>query len=524
MSLARHPVLSWLVARSRSDADRQQPDRAVTPASPRDPARLRWRLLDLLAVGPVARHPVLSRLIGRNDGTAWQRAPQSPRDDPADAAGNASGDRLRRRLLAMLHITDVQRRLLDAVPVPVIVTRTTDHKLLHANPPARRRLDGYQGGDGADLWSAVLDEPTRERFLLALQSDTGTVDGLAARWSASGDFANATRLRLSARRFAFGAQSALLTTIGTAGSPPQEATALPATALGNAGAERQALRATLGVAIMHGELRLRYQPRIDSTSGQATSIEALVEWLHPEHGLLASERWERVDPAASAAATVLDPAFAWALAKACNQWRHWQDQGLPGLPISLRVPPGQPLDESLAAAVERSAAAAGLAAGAIELELPEPALPGESEVTRDVLQRLQAAGCSLSVGCFGTGRLSLEALHGLPIDILRIDASLVRALRPAGDGNGDAVAAAPPPPAAALALIGAIVELGRALGMRVGAHGVVHPEEEVALHRAGCDELQGMLYGLPMPSQTCATWLRSRGAAHSTAQQPVETA
>ena len=545
MPFARLPVLSWLADRRRMPAHRRPPERtAAARASVHDRVRphdatertagasLRRRLLAMLRLGDSARHPVLAWLIERSAGAARRRPPVPAGDDlpdpdgmPSDASAPESGDRMRRRLLAVLRLTDVQRTLLDALPVPVIVTRATDHKLMHANPPGRRWLDGYQAVEGTDLWSVVLDEATHERFLLALQTGTGAVDALPARWSASGDFATATRLRLSSRRFSFGARPALLTTLGSATEPPRRGGATPANAADVAAAaetERRALRATLGEAAAQGELRLRYQPRIDASSGRATSVEALVEWLHPEHGLLGAERWEAAEPTSTTDASVvsaLDPAFGWALARACSQWRHWHDKGLPELPIALRVPPGQPVDDGLAAAVERSAAEAGIPPGAIELELPEPALAGECAVARATLQRLQAAGCALSIGCFGTGRLSLEALHGLPIGILRIDASLVRALRPSRAADSPTAPGGPAEPAAGLALVGAIVELGRTLGVRVGAHGVVHPEEEAALHAAGCDELQGALYGLPMSSETCADWLRSHAEVREEASE-----
>ena len=531
MPSARLPVLSWFVDLGRKPARRGPPEHTAGPAAhdrvlPRaadeHPAggRMRRRLLAMLRPADGARRPVLSWLVGRSAGAARYRPPAPAAGDDApepdglsETPDTESGERTRRRLLAVLRLTDVQRTLLDALPVPVIVTRTTDHKLMHANPPAQRWLDGYQASEGIDLWSVVLDDATRERFLLALETGTGAVDALPARWSASGDFATATRLRLSARRFSFGARPALLTTLGSAAEPARRSGAAAAgtaeaDAAAAAEAERRALRATLGDAAAQGELRLRYQPRIDASSGRATSIEALVEWLHPLHGLLDAERWEAAEPRTADAdlAAPLDPAFGWALAQACGQWRRWHDQGLPGLPIALRVPPGQPVDDGLAAAVEHDTAAAGIPPGAIELELPEPALAGECAVARVTLARLQAAGCVLSIGCFGTGRLSLEALHGLPIGILRIDASLVRALRPSRAAGGAAVEPAPGP-----ALVGAIVELGRALGIRVGAHGVVHPEEEAALHAAGCDELQGGLYGLPMSPATCADWLGSHG-------------
>ena len=547
MPSARLTVLSWFIDLGRRPAHRGPPehtagptayDRVLLRAADERPAggRMRRRLLAMLRLDDDgARRPVLSWLTGRSAGAARRRppAPAAGDDMPEpdglpEAPDTESGDRMRRRLLAVLRLTDVQRTLLDALPVPVIVTRANDHQLMHANPPGQRWLDGYQATEGIDLWSVVLDEATRERFLLALETGTGAVDALPARWSASGDFATATRLRLSARRFSFGARPALLTTLGSATEPQRRngtapAGAADAAAVAETEAERRALRATLGEAAAQGELRLRYQPRIDASSGRATSVEALVEWLHPEHGLLGAECWEAAEPkpAAAGAASALDPAFGWALARACSQWRRWHDKGLPGLPIALRVPPGQPVDDGLVGAVERSAAAAGIPPGAIELELPEPALAGECAVARATLERLQAAGCVLSIGCFGTGRLSLEALHGLPIGILRIDASLVRALRPSLVAGSPRAPGAAPVPAPGLALVGAIVELGRALGVRVGAHGVVHPEEEAALHAAGCDELQGALYGLPMSSATCAEWLGRHGEVRDELSQTV---
>jgi EAL domain-containing protein (putative c-di-GMP-specific phosphodiesterase class I) len=139
----------------------------------------------------------------------------------------------------------------------------------------------------------------------------------------------------------------------------------------------------------------------------------------------------------------------------------------------------------------------GIQAGHIEIELTETFLIDNAAATVGVLDKLKALGVSLAIDDFGTGYSSLNYLHQFPIDKLKIDQSFVRNIL---DTPADQ------------AIARAIIDLGHTLGLRVVAEGVEREQERELLRQAGCDELQGYLFGKPMPPGQFEHLLRQEGA------------
>ena len=130
-------------------------------------------------------------------------------------------------------------------------------------------------------------------------------------------------------------------------------------------------------------------------------------------------------------------------------------------------------------------ARAQLPPDALWLEITESVLMEEAEVTADTLYTLKQLGVHLAVDDFGTGYSSLSYLKRFPVDLLKIDRSFI-------DGLGT------DPEDGAIVL--AIVSLAQALRLEVVAEGVEHFHQLEALHRLGCDAIQGFLLGRPAPA------------------------
>ena len=252
-----------------------------------------------------------------------------------------------------------------------------------------------------------------------------------------------------------------------------------------------ALHDALPLAVASGALRLHYRPRVDAVTGRACGFDALLRWQHPEHGLLDAQHFMPLAEATGDAHALV----GWALGETCAQQRRWQAEGLPALAVSLHIGAAQLLDARFAPALSGLLTESGVEPALIGLALAEPAVAGCDAALADALRRVAALGCGLAIDAFGTGRSRLDDLHDLPFDALRIDASFICDLR----GGADP------------AIVKAMVTLGRALGLRVGADGVAHADEESVLLASGCDELQGALYGPPMKGGACAAWLRAHG-------------
>ena len=138
---------------------------------------------------------------------------------------------------------------------------------------------------------------------------------------------------------------------------------------------------------------------------------------------------------------------------------------------------------------------------ALELEITESVFLDDIDTARGVLRTLDDAGVALALDDFGTGYSSLAYLAELPFDVIKIDQRFVARLQQ-HDRHDEAI-------------VTTIIALGRRLGMTVLAEGVETPEQAQYLLEHGCHQLQGYLYGRPMPVEAFEALVRERpGASH----------
>jgi EAL domain-containing protein (putative c-di-GMP-specific phosphodiesterase class I) len=119
------------------------------------------------------------------------------------------------------------------------------------------------------------------------------------------------------------------------------------------------------------------------------------------------------------------------------------------------------------------------------LEITESALLEDLDRTRATLVALKALGIRLAVDDFGTGYSSLSYLRAFPLDIIKVDKTFVDQVTLTSGGE---------------AMVRAVVELGRALGLQAVAEGIEHPDQAIAIERLGCNLAQGYLFAKPMPA------------------------
>lgn len=250
--------------------------------------------------------------------------------------------------------------------------------------------------------------------------------------------------------------------------------------------QRRDLEQELRQALALDQLRLGYLPRRGIATGDLSGVEVQLHWAHPLRGLL--------PPAAFlplAEETGLSVALGlWLLEGACRVAAAW--------PVPLRLiislsarqcADAEALVEAVAGALQTS----GLAAGRLELQLPEALLQAEG-VSLVQLQRLKALGVRLSLAGFGSGSIGLEALRQSVLDGLSLDSRLVARLE---DQPADT------------AIAQALISLGRTLGLRVTATGVETPDQLDWLRAQHCDEVQGPLICPVLAGNDLATLLAS---------------
>jgi EAL domain-containing protein (putative c-di-GMP-specific phosphodiesterase class I) len=168
------------------------------------------------------------------------------------------------------------------------------------------------------------------------------------------------------------------------------------------------------------------------------------------------------------------------LREACREAASWAKP----LRISVNVSPIQFSRGDLPRLVHSVLLESGLAPGRLELEITEGVLIDDFSRAVSILRRLKALGVQIVLDDFGTGYSSLSYLHAFPFDKIKIDRTFISDL----ESNGNSIA-----------IVRAVINLGRNLKMSILAEGVESKSQHAFLLQEGCDEVQGYLTGRPLP-------------------------
>jgi diguanylate cyclase (GGDEF)-like protein/PAS domain S-box-containing protein len=244
--------------------------------------------------------------------------------------------------------------------------------------------------------------------------------------------------------------------------------------------QRMLIESGLRHALGNGELILHYQPKFEIGSSRVVGAEALVRWKHPVRGMVPPIEFI---PLAESTGLIVQVG-EWVLEQACAQASIWQRAGLPPFRLAVNVS-AREFTASLPGRVAETLRRYRLDAHWLELEITESTLMHDIEHVIAIMDRISALGVALSLDDFGTGYSSLSYLKRFPIDTLKIDRSFTTGI---------------PLDPSDCAIASTIIGMGRKLGHRVIAEGVETLEQLEFLRQAGCDEVQGYLYGKPLPA------------------------
>ncbi len=242
----------------------------------------------------------------------------------------------------------------------------------------------------------------------------------------------------------------------------------------------------LRLALERSQMELYYQPKIHAPSGEITGAEALMRWHHPTRGVVSPGIFIPIAERCG----LINALGRWLIDEACRQARAWRDDGLRmrvAINLSVHQLRQPDLVEQIGSALKRHQ----INPERITCEITESCAMDDPEGMIRVLGELDRIGVHIAIDDFGTGHSSLSYLRKLPADELKIDRSFVMDLETSEDARKVALA---------------VVNLAKALGMKVVAEGVETEAQNRILREFGCDQLQGYLFAKPMSAKTLAIW------------------
>ncbi|MBV7694507.1 bifunctional diguanylate cyclase/phosphodiesterase [Streptomyces sp. TRM70350] len=252
---------------------------------------------------------------------------------------------------------------------------------------------------------------------------------------------------------------------------------------------RHGLTTALPTALERGEFFIEYQPLVHLGDGSVRGAEALVRWLHPQHGVLGPDRFI---PLAEHTGLIV-PLGRWVLEQSVRQARDWRERyaGTPSAPLRINVnlSPCQLTHPGLVQDTVEILQAAGVAPDALCLEVTESALIGADDDLLKPLRRLAEMGVDIALDDFGTGYSNLANLRRLPVSVLKLDRSFTQSMQQFPADPVD------------LKIVEGIVSLAHSLDLAVTVEGVETGAQAEQLRILGCDTAQGWYYARPGPPE-----------------------
>ncbi len=240
----------------------------------------------------------------------------------------------------------------------------------------------------------------------------------------------------------------------------------------------QAIRENMEKALDELQFSVYFQPQHDVSTGKIGGAEALVRWFHPAIGAIAPDQFIPVFER-NGFITKLD-LFVWE--EACKEIERCLQLGLPVVPISVNT---SRLDFDTPDLPVRFASIAdkhGVDHSLLHIELTETAYADNPETVFEMLQNLHDAGFSTELDDFGTGYSSLASLNTLPIDVIKLDRSMLQQATALNDFR----------------IVESAIKLGQNLGLKTVVEGVETDEEAARVREMGCDLIQGYYYSKPL--------------------------
>ncbi|WP_327319700.1 putative bifunctional diguanylate cyclase/phosphodiesterase [Streptomyces sp. NBC_01235] len=374
-----------------------------------------------------------------------------------DSLGHAAGDRL---------LVEVADRLQSCATAPgEMVARLGGDEFvaLTTGPDTRHEVDEL----AARIMNALLAPVSIDGRELTVRGSIGIVEGPAGERSAA-EVLRSADITMYRAKSAGGNRFELA-------DPEADARAIT----------RHGLTTALPAALERGEFFIEYQPLVHLGDGSVRGAEALVRWLHPQHGVLGPDRFI---PLAEHTGLIV-PLGRWVLQESVRQAGEWRERrgDTDPLRINVNLSPCQLTHPGLVQDTVDILERAGVEPEALCLEVTESALIGADDDLLKPLRQLAEMGVDIALDDFGTGYSNLANLRRLPVNVLKLDRSFTQGMQQFPADPVD------------LKIVEGIVSLAHSLNLAVTVEGVETGAQAEQLRILGCDTAQGWYYARPGP-------------------------
>lgn len=247
------------------------------------------------------------------------------------------------------------------------------------------------------------------------------------------------------------------------------------------------VRRELPRALELDQFELHFQPRFDASSHRVRCMEALIRWNHPNDGQRLPDEFL---PAIESTDAIISIDH-WVLREALTQLESWSSDH-PHLTISVNMSARQLSDPALANNIIKLVRDADIDPAKIELEVTEHAVLNNKSTAKEVIQRLHRFGLKVAIDDFGQGYSNFARFAELPVDVIKIDRSLIGKLT---------VDQRVPK------IVGSLISMAKGLNCTTVAEGIETLDEVTILSGIGCTEFQGYLFSKPLDARSAGVWL-----------------
>lgn len=240
-------------------------------------------------------------------------------------------------------------------------------------------------------------------------------------------------------------------------------------------------------ALENNQFRVYYQPKHDANTGELTGAEALIRWEHPEYGFMSPGEFIPIFED-NGFITEVD-SFVWK--KTCENLHKWIEKGLDVVPVSINASKLDFMRPDFFEKLNKASTEMDVPSGLLHIEVTESLFSDQIEELVGILSKCQENGYKIELDDFGSGYSSLNTLSILPLDVVKMDMSLVKAIT---DFKS-------------MRVFSACINLARSLGLKTVSEGVETKEQMWAIRELGGDVIQGYYYSKPLSEEDFEKYL-----------------